>query len=159
MLSIVVPTYREADNIHPLVQRIRAALDSLGAYEIVFVDDNSNDGTEARVEEVRKAGAPVRLIVRKNERGLSSAVMRGFREARGDLLLCMDADMSHPPEAIPMMLQALEQNRADLVVGSRYVAGGKVEKGWGAYRVVAGPAVVARARFRRRIFPFAPACF
>jgi len=134
MLSIVVPTYREAENIHPLVQRIRAALDPLGGYEIVFVDDNSNDGTEARVDEVRQAGAPVRLIVRKHERGLSSAVMRGFREARGDLLLCMDADMSHPPEAIPMMLRALEQNNADLVVGSRYVPGGEVEKGWGAYR-------------------------
>jgi dolichol-phosphate mannosyltransferase len=76
----------------------------------------------------------VRLIVRKDERGLSSAVMRGFHEARGDLLLCMDADMSHPPEAIRLMMETLAQKQADLVVGSRYVAGGQVEKGWGAYR-------------------------
>jgi dolichol-phosphate mannosyltransferase len=134
MLSIIVPTYREAENIHPLVQRIRAALDAAGGYEIVFVDDNSNDGTEEKVEEVRQAGAPVRLIVRKDQRGLSSAIFRGFRESRGDLLLCMDADMSHPPESIPMMLQTLEQEKADLVVGSRYVRGGGIEKGWGAYR-------------------------
>ena len=134
MLSIIVPTYREAENIHPLVQRIRAALDAGDDYEVIFVDDNSRDGIETRVEEVRQAGAPVRLIVRRDERGLSSAVMRGFREARGDLLMCMDADMSHPPEAIPMMWRTLVEQKADLVVGSRYVAGGQIEKGWGVYR-------------------------
>jgi dolichol-phosphate mannosyltransferase len=134
MLSIIVPTYREAENIHPLVQRIRAALDTQGDYEIVFVDDNSADGTEARVEAERQAGAPVRLIVRTTERGLSSAILRGFREARGDLLLCLDADMSHPPESIPALLQALADQQADLVVGSRYVQGGGIEKGWGLYR-------------------------
>ncbi len=134
MLSIIIPTYREADNILPLVGRIRAALEPAIVYEIVFVDDNSRDGIAARVEEVVRAGAPVRLIVRTDERGLSSAVLRGFREARGDVLLCMDADMSHPPEAIPQMFQTLQAQQADLVVGSRYVAGGSVEEGWGFYR-------------------------
>jgi len=134
MLSIVVPTYREGENILPLVRRIRAALEPAVEYEIVFVDDNSRDGTDARVRELQGQGAPVRLIVRESERGLSSAVLRGFREARGDLLLCMDADMSHPPEAIPTMLRAQAEQQADLVVGSRYVAGGGVEKGWGLYR-------------------------
>ncbi len=134
MLSIIVPTYREAENILPLVQRIRATLDAQGGYEIVFVDDNSADGTEARVEELRQAGAPVRLIVRQTERGLSSAILHGFRQARGDLLLCMDADMSHPPESIPALLRALTEQQADLVVGSRYVKGGGIEKGWGLYR-------------------------
>lgn len=134
MLSIVVPTYREADNILPLVGRIRAALEPAIDYEIVFVDDNSRDGIDARVEEVNRAGARARLIVRTTERGLSSAVLRGFREARGDVLLCMDADMSHPPEAIPQMFQQLQDQQADLVVGSRYVPGGSVEQGWGFYR-------------------------
>ena len=100
MLSIIVPTYCEAENIHPLVARIRAAVDSRLDYEILFIDDNSPDETVARVEELQRGGAPVRIIVRKDERGLSSAITRGFREARGDLLLCMDADLSHPPEAI-----------------------------------------------------------
>jgi dolichol-phosphate mannosyltransferase len=133
-LSIIVPTYREADNIRPLIARIRAALDGQVDYEVVFVDDNSPDETVARVEEARQQGAPARLIVRQNERGLSSAVMRGFREARGDLLLCMDADLSHPPEAIPKMLEAQAQSQAEIVVGSRYVPGGSTEKKWGWYR-------------------------
>jgi dolichol-phosphate mannosyltransferase len=134
MLSIIVPTYCEAENIKPLVRRIRAALEPAVDYEIVFVDDNSLDGTVERIAEACRGGAPARLVVRKNERGLSGAVLRGFREARGDLLLCMDADMSHPPEAIPEMLRAQAQQQADIVVGSRYVAGGGVDKGWGLYR-------------------------
>jgi len=134
MLSIIVPTFREAENILPLVRRIRTALEPAVEYEIVMVDDNSRDGTDVRVEELQREGVPVRLIVRTTERGLSGAILRGFREARGDWLLCMDADMSHPPEAIPEMLRALQENLADLVVGSRYVKGGGVEKGWGFYR-------------------------
>ncbi len=134
MLSIVVPTYGEVDNIRPLVLRIRAALEHRGEYEIVFVDDNSADGTEAKVDELQREGVPVRIIVRRSERGLSTAILRGFREARGDLLLCMDADMSHPPEAIPGMLDTLVRENADLVVGSRYVPGGSIEEGWGFYR-------------------------
>ena len=86
------------------------------------------------MEALRQAGAPVRLIVRRGERGLSSAILRGFREARGDLLLCMDADLSHPPESIPALLQALTEQQADLVVGSRYVKGGGIDRGWGLYR-------------------------
>ncbi len=134
LLSIIVPTFQEADNIFPLVNRIRAALEPAIPYEIVFVDDNSRDGTEARVAELQQQGVPVRLIVRTNERGLGSAILRGFREARGDLLLCMDADQSHPPESIPLLLRALQEQQADLAVGSRYVAGGGVEEGWGLYR-------------------------
>jgi len=134
MLSIIVPTYCEEENIHPVVARIRAALDSRLEYEIVFVDDNSPDATAARVEELQRSGAPVRIIVRKDERGLSSAITRGFREARGDLLLCMDADLSHPPEAIPDMVKTLQENQADMVIGSRYVSGGRTEEGWGLFR-------------------------
>jgi dolichol-phosphate mannosyltransferase len=134
VLSIIVPTYREADNIQPLVRRIRAALASMPDYEIIFVDDNSQDGIADRVQELRLAGAPVRLIVREGERGLSSAVFRGFREAQGDLLLCMDADLSHPPESIPLMIETLTKQHADLVVGSRYIPGGSIEKEWGVYR-------------------------
>ncbi len=134
MLSIIVPTYCEEENIHPVVARIRAVLDARLEYEILFVDDNSPDKTAARVAELQEQGAPVRIIVRQNERGLCSAIMRGFHEARGDLLLCMDADLSHPPEAIPDMVQAQKQNQADMVIGSRYIAGGQTEKGWGLFR-------------------------
>jgi len=134
MLSIIIPTYCEEDNVHPVVARIRAALDSHLEYEIVFVDDNSPDKTVARVTELQKQGAPVRVIVRQDERGLSSAITRGFREARGDLLLCMDADLSHPPEAILEMVRTQQAQQADMVIGSRYIAGGKTEEGWGLFR-------------------------
>jgi len=133
-LSIIVPTFCEADNIRPLVQRIRAALANGPDFEIVFVDDNSSDETVARVQELAAEGVPVRAIVRRDERGLSSAIFRGFHEAQGELLLCMDADQSHPPEAIPEMLRAQVAVNADLVVGSRYVKGGSIEEGWGFYR-------------------------
>jgi dolichol-phosphate mannosyltransferase len=133
-LSIIVPTYCEADNIRPLVARIRAALEPAVEYEIIVVDDNSRDGTDSQIAELQRARVPIRLVVRTQERGLSGAILRGLREARGEWLLNMDADMSHPPEAIPQMLRALQEQNADLVVGSRYVAGGGVEQGWGAYR-------------------------
>ena len=134
MLSIIVPTFHEAENIQPLVRRIRAALASTLDYEIIFVDDNSQDGTVAQIEGLSREGVPVRVIVRDTERGLSSAVLRGFREARGDLLLCMDADLSHPPESIPLLVETIIQQQADLVVGSRYITGGSIPKGWGIYR-------------------------
>jgi dolichol-phosphate mannosyltransferase len=134
LLSIIIPTYCEAENIHPVVTRIRAALDTRLDYEILFVDDNSPDETGARVTELQKQGAPVRLIVRRDERGLSSAILCGFHQARGDLLLCMDADLSHPPESILEMVKTLTENQADMVIGSRYISGGKTEKGWGMFR-------------------------
>jgi dolichol-phosphate mannosyltransferase len=134
MLSIIVPTYCEAENVLPLMARIRKTLDSQLDYEVLFIDDNSPDETTLRVAELQKQGAPVRIIVRQDERGLSSAILRGFHEARGDLLLCMDADLSHPPEAIPEMVKNLHQNKADMVIGSRYIAGGKTEDGWGLFR-------------------------
>ncbi len=134
MLSIVIPTYREAENIRPLVARIRAALEPAIRYEIIVVDDDSRDGTDAHIEALERDGVPIRLVIRQSERGLSSAILRGLREARGEFLLNMDADMSHPPETIPEMLRVAREQGADLVVGSRYVAGGGVDAEWGLYR-------------------------
>src|SRR5262245_38578922 len=99
-ISIVVPTYKEVENIPILVPRVFAALKSAGMTgEMIIVDDNSRDGT---IEAVAKLAEtyPVRLITRQNERGLSSAVIKGFDEARNEILMCMDADLSHPPEAV-----------------------------------------------------------
>lgn len=135
-VSIVVPTYREADNIRQLVGRISRALEPTGrGYEIIIVDDDSQDGTEQIVSQLQAEGAPVRLEVRRNQRGLSSAVVYGFDQARGDLLVCMDADLSHPPEALPALLECLDKDpQADFVIGSRYVPGGSTEQGWGLFR-------------------------
>src|SRR5262249_53580261 len=102
LVSVVVPTYREAKNLPLLVPLITAELKSW-SHEIIIVDDNSNDGTDQAVATSRKQGHAVRLIVRTDQRGLSSAVLRGFAEARGNVLVCMDADLNHPPEVLPRM--------------------------------------------------------
>jgi dolichol-phosphate mannosyltransferase len=79
-------------------------------------------------------GYPVRIVVRKNERGLSSAVLRGMREGAGSRLVCMDGDLQHPPEKVPQLLKALASN--DFVIGTRYGDGFDVDKSWPWYRVV-----------------------
>jgi len=133
-ISVVVPTYREAPNLPVLAERLFAALDAAGLTgELVFVDDNSQDGTDAAVQSLG-ATRPVRLIVRTTERGLSSAVLAGFAEAKHEVLICMDADLSHPPESVPFLLEPLLRGEADFVIGSRYVAGGKTDDDWGLFR-------------------------
>ena len=117
----MVPTYNEAASLPLLAQRLGAALGGRD-WELVVVDDGSPDGT-ADIAERLAPGLPVRVLRRAAKSGLASAVMAGFREARGDLLVVMDADLSHPPEVVPALVDAVVGG-ADLAVGSRYVRGG-----------------------------------
>ncbi|UCF34456.1 MAG: polyprenol monophosphomannose synthase, partial [Phycisphaerales bacterium] len=131
----MIPTYHEAENLCLLVPQIQAALTGTDiVYEIIVVDDDSRDSTDEVITRLATAGAPVRLITRVGERGLSSAVIRGFREARGEILQCMDADMSHPPEALPRIYAACQAPHVDFVIGSRYVPGGSTDENWGLFR-------------------------
>src|SRR5439155_22016459 len=107
--TVVVPTYNESDNLPALVGRICA---SLPGAEIVVVDDASKDGTADVARDLAKK-FPVRVVERFDERGLSTAVLRGMEEARTDLCVVMDADLSHPPDAIPKLVQAV-QDGADV---------------------------------------------
>lgn len=132
-VSVIVPTYREAENLPLLVPRVAASLrEAERRFEIVVVDDSSPDRTPEVCREL-SLQHPLRLVVRRGERGLASAVLRGVEEARGELIVVMDADLSHPPERIPALLRALEEG-ADFALGSRYVAGGGIEQGWGPLR-------------------------
>lgn len=145
-VSIVVPTYKEAENIPVLAGRIFDALSGTNlAAELIFVDDNSQDGTIEAVEKLAKT-LPVRLITRTNERGLSSAVVRGFEGARHDTLLCMDADLSHPPESIPALINPVVRGEADFAIGSRYTAGGTTQEDWGILRRLNSNVATALAR-------------
>ncbi|MEP7004275.1 MAG: polyprenol monophosphomannose synthase [Chloroflexota bacterium] len=123
MLSIVVPTYNEAGSLPKLAERLHTALAGR-EWELVVVDDGSPDGT-ADVAEALAPRIPVRVVRRAGKAGLASAVVAGFTAARGDVLLVMDADLSHPPEVVPALADAIA-NGADLAVGSRYVTGGGV---------------------------------
>lgn len=123
MISIVVPTYNEAATIPHLASRLAAALADR-SWELVVVDDGSPDGTADIAERLAPA-IPVRVVRRPGKLGLASAVVDGFAAARGDVLVVMDADLSHPPEVVPRLADALAAG-ADLAVGSRYVPGGGV---------------------------------
>ena len=134
VVSVIVPTYREAENLPLLVPRVAEALRSADlAAEIIIVDDNSNDGSVEAVAALQAQGHPVRILVRTEDRGLSPAVIHGFRHAAGRYLVCMDADLSHPPQKLPELIAALRDG-ADFVIGSRYVAGGSTDEQWGLLR-------------------------
>lgn len=135
MISIIVPTYKEARNIESLVGRVKTSLSgSKYAYEIIIVDDNSRDGIEDIIRKLRDENHPVQLIIRREERGLGSAVLRGVLAARGNIFVCMDADLSHPPEAIVTLVSCFDDNDCEFAIGSRYVAGGSTDTEWGAMR-------------------------
>lgn len=145
LASVVVPTYREAENLPLLVPRITAALAAL-PHEIIIVDDNSNDSTDLVVHTLRSEGHAVRLIQRTDQRGLSSAVLRGFADAEGRILVCMDADLSHPPETLPRMIEELRSGDIEFVIGSRYASGGTTDVEWGLFRQINSKVATLMAR-------------
>ncbi len=125
-VSLIVPTYREAEGLPELVERTFVALAKAPVRsEMVIVDDNSPDGTGQVADELA-ARYPIKVLHRPGKLGLASAVMDGFAAAQGDILGVMDADLSHPPSLLPDMIAAIVDRGADLAVGSRYVPGGGV---------------------------------
>jgi dolichol-phosphate mannosyltransferase len=133
-ISIIVPTYKEVDNLQPLSEMIRSALEG-ESYEILIMDDNSQDGSIEKVAELH-AEHPIRIITRTENRGLSPAVIDGFDAAQGDYVVVMDADLSHPASAIPKMIARLASGESDFVLGSRYVAGGSIDESWTLWRYI-----------------------
>jgi dolichol-phosphate mannosyltransferase len=135
MVSIILPTYNEALNMKLILPSLSKVLDDAGIQgEILVVDDSSPDGTAGIAESLGEI-YPVRVHVRKKDRGLSKAVIEGFRMAKGGICVVMDADLSHPVNSIPSMLQPIIDGRCDITVGSRYVEGGGSEN-WSWMRKV-----------------------
>lgn len=122
MFSLVIPTYNEKGNIKPLLDVVFKALHGFD-FEVLVVDDDSPDGTGVEVLNYRALDKRVRLLVRKNEKGLSSAVIAGFLHAKGDILGVMDADLSHDPRVLPEMIRAV-MGDYDLAVGTRAAVSG-----------------------------------
>jgi dolichol-phosphate mannosyltransferase len=133
VISLVIPTLNEVDNVAPLLTRLAQSEPPLD--EIIFVDDGSTDGTRERIRSL-VGSAPVRLLERDDPSfGLAGAVIDGARNATGDLLIVMDADLSHPPEKIGELLGPLLDGRADMVIGSRYIKGASTP-GWPLWRKI-----------------------
>lgn len=149
LISIVVPTYNERESLPELFERLDAALAKVGdRHEIVVVDDDSPDGTW-RVAEQLAGDHPVRVIRRTQERGLATAALAGARAADGDTVVVMDADLQHPPETVPHLVEAIEAG-ADVAVGSRRVADGSMATMGPLRRSISwGAELLARTLFRR----------
>jgi dolichol-phosphate mannosyltransferase len=119
-VSVILPTYNEADNIVPLIQALKKNV--LGLMEILVVDDNSPDGTAKVVKDPK-----TRLIVRLTDHGLRKSIQEGITNARGEIIVWMDADFSMPPVDINKLTDAVI-NGADIAVGSRFISGGKTKQ-------------------------------
>lgn len=121
MLSIIIPTFNEQENVFKIAKRIKNILPQK-SYEIIFVDD-SNDETPVLLAQLAESDPHVTFIHRENERGLGTAVVTGFKNSKGNIIAVMDADLQHPPEKLPLMLQAIKSG-ADIVIPSRFIPGG-----------------------------------
>lgn len=143
---IVIPTYNEVENIQALVEEVKKA--KTPGTAILFVDDSSPDGTGKAIEGLSEKEPWVMLLTRSGKMGIGSAYQDGFREAIARLnpsaIVEMDADLQHPPSALPALIGALEKG-ADVAVGSRYVDGGGVS-GWSLWRRVVSRSANAYAR-------------
>jgi dolichol-phosphate mannosyltransferase len=134
LLSVVIPTYKERENIENVVNILSGLLDQTipGNYELIVVDDDSPDRTWEVAENLIPDYPQLRVMRRQEERGLSSAVIRGWQAARGSILGVIDGDLQHPPEVLTQLWQKIEQG-ADLAVASRHVEGGGVSS-WSVIR-------------------------
>ncbi|MEM1426029.1 MAG: glycosyltransferase, partial [Cyanobacteria bacterium P01_H01_bin.130] len=126
-LSLIVPTYQEAANVVALLKQLVQLLDQylLNDYELIVVDDDSPDRTWEYAQGATAQFPQVRVMRRTKERGLSTAVIRGWQVARGQVLGVIDADLQHPPETLIQLLSEIRRG-ADLAVASRHVVGGGV---------------------------------
>jgi dolichol-phosphate mannosyltransferase len=131
-VSVIVPTFREVENIPQLIARLQAVRHAAGLdLELLLMDDDSRDGIEALTQSL--ALDWVTLVVRKEDRGLSRAVLDGLKRSEREFVVVMDADLSHPPEKIPELLTAV-LNGAEVAVGSRFTEGGSTADDWGPFR-------------------------
>ncbi len=123
-ILVIIPTYNEIDNVHRIISRVRSAVPEA---DILVADDNSPDGTGARADELAASDESIHVMHRLGKEGLAAAYMAGFAwglEHGYEVLVEMDADGSHQPEQLPLLLDALRD--ADLVLGSRWIPGGEV---------------------------------
>jgi dolichol-phosphate mannosyltransferase len=124
-LAVVLPTFNERENVIPVLARLEAALEGI-RYEVIFVDDDSPDGTADEVRQVALCDPQVRIVKRIGRRGLSSACIEGMFATAAPWIVVMDADLQHDERIIPAMLRRIQDENLDIVVGTRKAAGGSM---------------------------------
>ena len=139
-VSIIIPTYNESQNILNILDSIGKILPKNIKTEAIVVDDNSPDGTGKLVEDYLKnlkkaADYTIEIIHRKTKDGLGSAILKGIQQAKGDTIVVMDSDFSHPPQIIPKLIESIKKYQCDIAVASRYINGGKIQ-GWSLKRKI-----------------------
>jgi dolichol-phosphate mannosyltransferase len=145
-LSLVLPTYNERRTLPRLIPRLTTVLEESAApFEIIVVDDDSPDRTWAVAGDMALADSRVRVIRRRGERGLATAVVAGWKAARGEILGVMDADLQYPPEGLPGLLDAIVDDAVDIVVASRYVAGAQRGR-WPLHRAIVSRGAILLAK-------------
>jgi dolichol-phosphate mannosyltransferase len=122
-LSVVVPTFNESKNVQELLRRLEATLGATG-WEVIFVDDDSPDGTASMVRDIARTDPRVRCLQRIGRRGLASACIEGMLGTSAPIIAVMDADLQHDETVLPKMLAEITQGGADVVIGTRYAPGG-----------------------------------
>jgi len=132
-LTVVIPTFNEVGNVSVLIDRLTNTLQGI-KWEIIFVDDDSRDGTYQKLQAIAATNSRVRVLRRVGRRGLSSACIEGLLASAAPCLAVMDADLQHDESCLPAMYQAVYSEGFDLAVGSRYIEGGSTE-GWSQERV------------------------
>lgn len=132
ILTILLPTVNERENIKRLIPQLLKLPIEL---EIIIIDDNSVDGTRELVRSIMKRYNNIKLIERPKKMGLGSAYKDGFKLSQGEIIITMDADLSHDPKYILSFIEVMKQEKADIVIGSRYVSGGEI-KGWKFHRKI-----------------------
>ena len=120
LLSIVIPTFNERENVEEMVRRLDACLRGI-RWEVVFVDDDSTDGTKAILQNVSRVDPRIRAIHRIGRRGLASAVVEGILSTSAPYVGVIDCDLQHDETRLPVMLDRLQQTGCDLVIASRYL--------------------------------------
>lgn len=134
-ISVVIPTYNESENIVSLIEKMAESFAGSGVEpEFIVVDDDSPDGTAEKAEFL-KNDYNLKVIVRKKQRGLATAVVRGWKEAKGRFLAVIDGDLQHPPDIIFHLYNNIKEHGADMAIASRKVVGGGT-KDWEFHRIV-----------------------
>ena len=137
IFSLIIPTFNESENISILVEQIDITFRQANIEgEIIIIDDNSPDKTWEVADNLKQKFKNLTVLRRLNKKGLSSAVLDGFKLADSEIIGVIDADFSHPPEKIPELIKPILDGKSDFVIGSRYVEGGSVEN-WPLNRKIA----------------------